>query len=156
MVVATNKCTSVAGHYDGHAETLKQYMWHRPMQHVQGYSGSHWTLPSGDYSLLIASVATRVTSNKTLMAIAMRRYYTTHIARWRRFLAFVKATGRALALILPISIGHANAGCFLHFIMKKGNKCLNNNIIYLPPQLSIHLFYFSSSHQFDMSYPYCY
>ena len=28
------------------------------------------------------------------MAIAMRRYYTTHIARWRRFVAFIKATKR--------------------------------------------------------------
>ena len=29
-----------------------------------------------------------------LMAIAMRRYYTAHIARWRRFMAFIKATKR--------------------------------------------------------------
>jgi hypothetical protein len=48
----TNKRTSVAGHFDGHAEAMKQYMRHRPMQHVQGYSGSHWTLSSGDCSLL--------------------------------------------------------------------------------------------------------
>jgi len=46
-----NECTSVAGHFDGHAEAMKQYMRHRPMQHVHGYSGSHWTLPSGNYSL---------------------------------------------------------------------------------------------------------
>jgi hypothetical protein len=49
---ATNECTLVAGHFDGHAEAMKQYMGRRPMQHVQGYSGSHWTLPSGDYSLI--------------------------------------------------------------------------------------------------------
>jgi hypothetical protein len=29
-----------------------------------------------------------------LMAIAMRRYYTVCIARWRRFVAFIKATKR--------------------------------------------------------------
>ena len=29
-----------------------------------------------------------------LMAIAMRRYYTAHIAWWRRFVAFIKATKR--------------------------------------------------------------
>jgi hypothetical protein len=33
---ATNKCTSVAGHLDGHVEVLKRLMGHRPMQHVQG------------------------------------------------------------------------------------------------------------------------
>jgi hypothetical protein len=36
------------------------------MQHVHGYTGSHWMLPSGDYSLRIASAATRATANKTL------------------------------------------------------------------------------------------
>jgi hypothetical protein len=66
-------------------------MWHLPMQHVQGYIGSHWTLPSGNYSLRIALTAARVTINKMMMqivptllavsmAIAMRRYYTAHIA----------------------------------------------------------------------------
>ena len=41
-----NKCPSSVDHFDGHGETLKQYMRHRPMQHVQGYTGSHWTPPS--------------------------------------------------------------------------------------------------------------
>jgi hypothetical protein len=60
-------------------------------------------MPLFDYSLRIAPAATRVTANKTkmshvptlmaiLMAIAMRWYYTAHIARWRWFLAFQKAT----------------------------------------------------------------
>ena len=61
------------------------------MQHVQGYTGSHWTPPSGDYSLHIALAATRATENKTTMChvptlmaisvvIAMQRYYTARIA----------------------------------------------------------------------------
>ena len=39
------------------------------MQHVQGYTGSHWhwTPPSGNCLLRIAPVATRVMANKTLM-----------------------------------------------------------------------------------------
>ena len=32
-------------------------MRHRPMQHAQGYTGSHWTPPLGDYSLRIALAA---------------------------------------------------------------------------------------------------
>jgi hypothetical protein len=70
------------------------------MQHVQGYTGSHWTPPSGDYSLRIALAAARATANKTTMyylptlmaisvVIAMRRYYTPRIARWRRSRAFI-------------------------------------------------------------------
>jgi hypothetical protein len=65
--VATNKCTSIAGHFDGHEEALKQYMWHRLMQHVQGNIGSHWMPPSADYLLRIASAAARATANKTTM-----------------------------------------------------------------------------------------
>ncbi len=102
---AMNECTSVAGHFDGRAEALKWYMLHRPMQHDQGFTGIHWTPPSGDYWLRIAPSAARATTNKTkvqnvpallavLMVIAMHRYYTACIARWRRFVAFIKATKR--------------------------------------------------------------
>jgi hypothetical protein len=77
MVVGTNKCTSVVGHFNGHAEALKQYIWNCLMQHVQGYSGSHWMLPSDNHSLRIALAAARATANKssmtnvlTLMAIS--------------------------------------------------------------------------------------
>jgi hypothetical protein len=40
-----NKCTSVAGHFDGHASAVEQYRRHRLIWHVQGYPGSHW-MPS--------------------------------------------------------------------------------------------------------------
>jgi hypothetical protein len=63
------------------------------MQHVQGYSGSHWTLPSDDYLLRIALLAATMYYVPTLMAIsmviAMRRYYTACIARWRKSRAFI-------------------------------------------------------------------
>ncbi len=36
-----------------------------PNEHVQGYSGSHWTPPSGDYPLRIAPAAARVTGKQT-------------------------------------------------------------------------------------------
>ena len=102
MAVA-NKCPSIAGHFDCHGEALKRYMRHRSMQHVQGYTGSHWTPPSGDYSLRIASAAARAIANKTTiyyvptlmaisMVIAMGWYYTAHITRWKRSRAFIIAT----------------------------------------------------------------
>jgi hypothetical protein len=85
-----NECTSIAGHF---------------MQHDQGFTGSHWTPPSGKYSLRITQAAARTTINlmmmqhvptllAVLMAIVMRRYYTACITRWRRFVAFIKATKR--------------------------------------------------------------
>jgi hypothetical protein len=60
-----NKCTSSAGRFDGHSNAPEQYRWHCPMQHVQGYSRSHWTLPSGNYLLHIVPAADRATANKT-------------------------------------------------------------------------------------------
>ena len=61
ILAATSKCASVAGHFDGRAEALKQYMRHRPMQHVHSYIGSHWVLPLGNYLLRIAPVAAMAT-----------------------------------------------------------------------------------------------
>jgi len=62
---AMNEGTSIAGHFNGRAEALKRYMRHCPMQHDQGFTGSHWTPPLGDYWLLIIPATTRVTANKT-------------------------------------------------------------------------------------------
>ncbi len=46
------------------ADALVLYAVHPSMQHVQGYSGSHWMPPLGNYSLQIALAATGVTENK--------------------------------------------------------------------------------------------
>jgi hypothetical protein len=60
-----NKFTSSAGRFDGHGIATEQFRWHRPMRHVQGYSGSHWMPVSGDYLLCIAPVAARATGKQT-------------------------------------------------------------------------------------------
>jgi hypothetical protein len=64
-VMMMNKCTSSASHFDGHSGAPEQYRRHRPMRHVQGYSGSHWMLPSGNYLLRIAPAAARATGKQT-------------------------------------------------------------------------------------------
>jgi hypothetical protein len=63
----TLKCTSVPAHFEGLANALVLCDVHPPMQHDQGYSGSHWTTPSSNYSLHIAPAAARATANKTMM-----------------------------------------------------------------------------------------
>ena len=98
-----NKCTSVMGHFDDHGSAPVQYEAHHLMQHDQGFPGSHWTPPSGNYSLRIAQAAARATIKSILMqhlptllavvmAIAMWGYYIVCIARWRRFVVFIKTT----------------------------------------------------------------
>jgi hypothetical protein len=61
----TNKCTSSAGRFNGHGGALEQYRRHRLMRHVQGYSGSHWMPPLGNYLLCIAPAAARATGKQT-------------------------------------------------------------------------------------------
>jgi hypothetical protein len=58
------KITSVAAHFEGLANAPEQYRWHCLMRHVQGYPGSHWTPPLGNYLLCITPAATRATANK--------------------------------------------------------------------------------------------
>jgi hypothetical protein len=60
-----NKCTLSAGRFDGHGGALEQYRWHRPMRHVQGYSGSHWMPASGNYLLRIGPAAASATGKQT-------------------------------------------------------------------------------------------
>jgi hypothetical protein len=61
----TNECASVAGHFDGHADALKQRMWHHLMQQIQGHTIFPWKPPSGNYSLRIAPAAARATGKQT-------------------------------------------------------------------------------------------
>jgi hypothetical protein len=58
-------CFSIIGHFDGHGSLPVQYKVHRLMQHVQGYSRSHWMPALGDYLLCIAPAATRATGKQT-------------------------------------------------------------------------------------------
>jgi hypothetical protein len=60
-------CSSIVGRFDGHGSPPVQYEAHCPMQHVQGYSESHWMPPLGHYLLCIAPTAARVTANKMTM-----------------------------------------------------------------------------------------
>jgi hypothetical protein len=60
-----NECTSSAGRFDVQGGAPEQYRRHRPMQHVQGYSGSDWMPPLGNILLHIAPAAARATGKQT-------------------------------------------------------------------------------------------
>jgi hypothetical protein len=60
-----SKCTSIAARFEGLADVPEQYRRHCLMRHVQGYLGSHWMPPSGNYSVRIAPVAARATGKQT-------------------------------------------------------------------------------------------
>jgi hypothetical protein len=56
-----NECTSVVGHFTGQEDAPVQFWAHCPMQHIQGYLRSYWTLPLGKYLPYIALVDAVVT-----------------------------------------------------------------------------------------------
>ncbi len=63
----TIKCALSAGRFDGHGSPPVQHEEHRPMQHVQVYTASHWMPPLGNYLLHIAPAAARATGKQTTM-----------------------------------------------------------------------------------------
>ncbi len=84
--------TTVATRFDGRNDAPVQCCVHRPMEGVQGLTRSHWTPPSGEYLLRIIPADNGVACKKKttkrapyllaiLMAVVVRRYNTTRIAR---------------------------------------------------------------------------
>jgi hypothetical protein len=65
----TKKCTSVAAHFDGLTDTPVLCGVHCPMQHVQGYSGSIWLLPSGDVVSCLDVYHTKVLLYHTMVLL---------------------------------------------------------------------------------------
>jgi hypothetical protein len=65
-VVANNdiddnkKCRRIAGDFDGHAGAAVQCGMHRPVEHIPGFTTSHWMPPFGKCLHFIAPVAAKV------------------------------------------------------------------------------------------------
>jgi len=51
------KCRRIAGDFDGHGDALVQREAHLPMEHIQGFTRSHWMPPSGECLRRIAPAA---------------------------------------------------------------------------------------------------
>jgi hypothetical protein len=66
MVVGDNginddeKCRESAGDFDHHADAAVRCGAHRPMEHIPGFTRSHWMLPLGKCLRCIAPEATMV------------------------------------------------------------------------------------------------
>ncbi len=94
----TNECTSSASRFDGHGGAPERYRRHRPMWYVQDTpeATGRWhrvTTRSVSPQRPPGQQANKQQSTNApkkvaeSMAMAIRRYGTAHIARWRRFRA---------------------------------------------------------------------
>jgi hypothetical protein len=54
------KCRRIAGDFDCHADAAVRRGADRPMEHIQGFTRSHWMPPSGECSHCIAAAAAMV------------------------------------------------------------------------------------------------
>jgi hypothetical protein len=50
----------IAGNFDCHGDAVVQRGTHRPMKHIQGFTGSHCMPPLGEFSHHIAATAAMV------------------------------------------------------------------------------------------------
>ena len=72
------KCRQIAGDFDCHTDAAVQHGAHCPIEHVQGFTRSHWMPPSGECLHHIAPAATMVdkfventlNTNKTQLYLA--------------------------------------------------------------------------------------
>jgi hypothetical protein len=60
MVVGDNKLTAIDGNFNCHDNAAVQRGAHCPIEHVQGFTGSHWMPPLVKCSHRIAPAATMV------------------------------------------------------------------------------------------------
>jgi hypothetical protein len=58
--MATTKYASNAGNFDCHADVAMQCGAHCPMEHIRGFTRSHWMPPSGECSHPIATAVAMV------------------------------------------------------------------------------------------------
>jgi hypothetical protein len=77
--------TSSDGHFDGHGSVPVQCKVNCPMQHVEGFTRSHWTPPLVDYLLCTPPVAawatgkqTTIKNTPTLMVVLMAMFKAVH------------------------------------------------------------------------------
>ena len=54
------KCRRIAGDFDCHGNAAVRRGAHHPIEHVQGFTGSYWMLPSGKCLCRIAPLAAMV------------------------------------------------------------------------------------------------
>ena len=54
------KCRQIAGDFDGHGDASVRRKVHRLMEHIQGFTQSHWMPPSGECLRCIAPAAAMV------------------------------------------------------------------------------------------------
>jgi hypothetical protein len=54
------KCRQIDDNFDGHGDALVRRGAHRLMEHIQGFTRSHWMPPSGECMRRIAPTAAMV------------------------------------------------------------------------------------------------
>jgi len=57
---SNKKCRRIPGDFDGHVDAAVRREAHRPMEHIQGFTRSHWMPPSGECLRRIAPAAAMV------------------------------------------------------------------------------------------------
>ncbi len=85
------KCRRIAGDFDCHADAAARCGVHHPMEHIPGFTQSHWMPPSGKCPSRIAPVATMVnefvetTQNTNKTQLLASEYRTFLLVKAKQF-----------------------------------------------------------------------
>jgi hypothetical protein len=60
----SQKCREIAGNFDHHGDAVVQSGVHCPMEHIKGFTRSHWMLPLGK---CLRNIALRLTGSVILV-----------------------------------------------------------------------------------------
>ena len=109
-LTAASNCVSDVHHFDGHVEGVEAIAIHVASLDAAYPGLLHHKLLDAAIGQILAPYwpggrqgnskqnndvyVSRSTLLAVLMIVAVRRYYTMHIARWRKFMAFIKAMKR--------------------------------------------------------------
>jgi hypothetical protein len=61
------KMQKIKGNFNHHANVVVQYGTHDPMEHIQGFTRSHWMPPSGECLCLCAVLPRRLPFSTNLL-----------------------------------------------------------------------------------------
>ena len=70
------KCRQIDNNFDGHGNALVQHRVHRPMEHIQGFTWSHWMPPLGE--CLCRRIAPMVISASSMHCMRFWPYQRNH------------------------------------------------------------------------------
>jgi hypothetical protein len=79
------KCRQIAGNFDCHVDAAVRRGAHCPIEHIQGFTRSHWMLPSGECRAVLPQRPPWLMNlNKTHKTLTKHNFYLATMVHFER------------------------------------------------------------------------